>query len=93
MTSETYDGPFRRESTPLAGLREIESHALLVADFPVERMRDFRIYEPDLNYVPMTGLSTLLRPGPHIRIWYVPSVDARAESPFIAGRTPVASRF
>jgi len=93
VTSETYDGPFRRESTSFVAMRDLEAHARLLGDFPVERMRDFRIYEPDLNYVPMTGLSTLLRPGPHIRIWYVPALDQRAESPFIDGRIPVASRF
>ena len=93
VTSETYDGPFRRESTPFRAVTDLEAYAYLLGDFPVERMRDFRTYEPDLNYVPMTGLSTLLRPGPHIRIWYVPALDQKVESPFIDGRVPVAARF
>jgi hypothetical protein len=72
VTSETREGPFAKESTPADLVADLERHAVLLADYPVERSPGPRTYEPDLNYVPMRGMSTLRRPGPRLRIWYVP---------------------
>jgi hypothetical protein len=68
-----------------------------MADFRPGRMPGRRLYEPaDLNFVPTAGMTTLARPGPHLRIWYVPgAVNERA--PFIGDppaplRRPLSAR-
>jgi Dolichyl-phosphate-mannose-protein mannosyltransferase len=89
ITSELREGVFAAPSTPLEVIRDLESHAVLLADYPVERQPDGRVYEPEMNYMPMRGLRTLIRPGPRIRIWYIPAISPGAEpSPLLDGRTP-----
>jgi hypothetical protein len=89
ITSELRDGVFAAHSTPVAAIQDLERHAVLLADYPVERQPDGRVYEPEMNYVPMRGLGTLIRPGPRIRIWYIPAIFPGAEpSPLIDGPTP-----
>jgi len=89
VTSELREGPFARESTPAAAIADLERWAVLLADYPVEREADRRAWEPDLNYAPMRGMATLLRPGPRLRVWYVPKRDASPEpSPWVAGDAP-----
>jgi hypothetical protein len=62
-------------STPREQIALLERHARVVLDLPFEREPDpTRVYEPfDLHYIPFTGLGTLSRPGPHIRVWSVPA--------------------
>ena len=89
VTSELREGPFAGESTPAAAIADLERWAVLLADYPVEREADRRAWEPDLNYAPMRGMATLLRPGPRLRVWYVPKRDASPEpSPWVAGDAP-----
>jgi hypothetical protein len=58
-------------------IRMLERNARLLADFPIEREPGPRVYEPrDLNFSPVAGAGTLLRPGPRIRIWSVPNGEA-----------------
>jgi hypothetical protein len=74
VTTEHPSPRFARASTPAETVALLERHARIVLDLPIERVPDpARVYEPfDLNYLPFTGLGTLARPGPHIRIWQVP---------------------
>ena len=89
VTSELREGPFAHESTPAAAIADLERWAILLADYPVEREPDRRAWEPDLNYAPMRGMATLLRPGPRLRVWYVPKMDASSETPpFVDGDVP-----
>lgn len=78
VTSEHHAPNFERASTPASDLALLARHARLVLDLPIERTRTSdRIYEPfDLNYMPFSGFDTLLRPGPHLKIWDVPATLA-----------------
>ena len=41
------------------------------------------------DLAPMRGMATLLRPGPRLRVWYVPKMDASSEPPpLVAGDAP-----
>jgi len=90
VTSEMPDEPFAQYCCSPEALRDLERYAVLLQDYPVERTPDGRTYEHDLNYVPFRGMRTLTRPGPRIRIWYVPPSGKSAEepSPFVEGRAP-----
>ena len=61
--------PLDDEIAPALG-RFLERHTDLVADFAVESRAEEREYESPYS-LPFTGLDTLIRPGPHIRIWRV----------------------
>jgi hypothetical protein len=78
VTSEHPSLVLARASTKPDDVALLARHAQVVVDLPIETVPDpSRVYEPfDLHYVPFTGLSTLVRPGPHVRIWKVPSADA-----------------
>ncbi len=71
----TVDAPapdFVRASTPPAVAAALAQHAALVGDLQVERYPAHRHYEVfDLDYVPFTGIRSLLRPGPRMRFWRV----------------------
>ena len=74
---------------PDALVADFERFAVLLADFPVVARPGTRVYEPDMNYAPMRGMTTLARPGPRLRIWYVPPPPGRdAPSPFVDGYRP-----
>ena len=89
VTSELREGPFERESTSQAAIADLERYAILLADYPVEHNIARRAWEPDLNYVPMRGMTSFARPGPRLRVWYVPKRDdSPAPSPFLDGVTP-----
>jgi hypothetical protein len=62
-------------STPHDQIELLERHARVVLDVPFERQPDpTRVYEPfDLHYIPFTGLRTLSRPGPRMRVWAIPA--------------------
>jgi hypothetical protein len=72
----TVDPPapfFERASTAPEVAALLAREATLVTDLVVERRPAARDYEVfDLNYVPFTGLGTLVRPGPRLRLWRVP---------------------
>jgi len=92
VTSELYDGPFAKESTAPELVSELERHGVLLADYPVIAAEGTRTYEPEMNFVPMRGIATLARPGPRLRIWYVPRIAPGAEpSPFLDGHEPGGS--
>jgi hypothetical protein len=64
---------FERASTPPEVVALLEREATIVADLRVERTPAERAYEVlDLNLVPFSGLASLLRPGPRVRLWRVP---------------------
>jgi hypothetical protein len=89
VTSEMYEGVFAKDSTPITLVADFERYAVLLADFPVVARPGTRVYEPDMNYAPMRGMTTLARPGPRLRIWYVPPPPGReAPSPFVDGHRP-----
>jgi hypothetical protein len=89
VTSEMYEGVFEQDSTPITLVEDLERFAVLLADFPVVARPGARVYEPDMNYAPMRGMTTLARPGPRLRIWYVPAPAGRdAPSPFVDGHRP-----
>jgi dolichyl-phosphate-mannose-protein mannosyltransferase len=85
VTSELGAYPFRPYDTAPDAIRFLERHAVLVQDYPIERRPAARVYEQvDLNYAPFRGAATLLRPGPRIRIWYVPPHGGDGDaSPFL----------
>jgi 4-amino-4-deoxy-L-arabinose transferase-like glycosyltransferase len=73
VTSDSPAPAFARASTPPDLAAALEGEAALVADLRVERTPAQRAYEVlDLNYVPFTGLASLIRPGPRLRIWRIP---------------------
>lgn len=78
VTSEHPSPVLARASTKPDDVALLARHARVLLDLPIEATPDAsRVHEPfDLNYLPFTGLSTLLRPGPHVRIWAVPPADA-----------------
>lgn len=72
VTSDAPAPAFLRASTPPEIVAALQRHASLVTDLRVERypaQRDYEVF--DLNYVPFTGLRSLLRPGPRLRFWRV----------------------
>ncbi len=73
VTSE-HDSPrFDRVVAEPGLIALLLEHGRLLADFPIERVPGLRVYEPgDLNFAPLSGADTLMRPGPRIRIWSVP---------------------
>jgi hypothetical protein len=72
VTSDPPGPAFVRASTPAEVTAAIEREATLVADLQIERTPVHREYEVlDLNYMPFTGLASLVRPGPRLRIWRV----------------------
>src|SRR5262245_33635048 len=73
VTSEHPSAVFARVSTPPEWVALLERHARLLLDLPIERAPDpSRVYEPfELTYIPFTGLATLERPGPRLRVWVV----------------------
>ncbi len=82
VTSEHPSPVLARAGTKPDDVALLERHARVVLDIPIETVPDpTRVYEPfDLHYLPFTGLSTLARPGPHVRIWSVPRADELAET-------------
>jgi hypothetical protein len=80
VTSEHPSPVLARAGTKPEDVALLERHAHVVLDLPIEVTPDpSRVYEPfDLHYLPFTGLSTLARPGPHMRIWAVPRADELA---------------
>lgn len=78
MTSEHPSAVLARAGTKPEHVALLERHARVVVDLPIERVRDpSRVYEPfDLHYLPFTGLATLARPGPRMRVWRIPGADA-----------------
>jgi hypothetical protein len=88
VTSDFPDAPFAVGDSPPAAGEYLERHATLLQDYPVERQPGRRVYEPiDLNYVPFAGWETLSRPGPRIRIWFLPpeGPEAAAEPSALLG--------
>ena len=74
VTSDPPGPAFARASTPPDVAAAFEREAMLVADLQIERSPVRREYEAlDLNYMPFTGLASLVRPGPHLRFWRVPA--------------------
>jgi hypothetical protein len=74
ITSDSPAPAFDRASTPPDLAAVLEREAALVTDLRVERSSRPRAYETlDLNYVPFTGLASLLRPGPRLRVWRIPA--------------------
>jgi hypothetical protein len=72
VTSDPPAPLFDRASTPPAAIVVLERDATLVADLTTETQAAPRAYEPfDLNYLPDSGLDTLTRPGPRLRVWRV----------------------
>jgi hypothetical protein len=73
----TVDAPtptFQPASTPPDVAALLEREATLVVDLQVERAPAERVREVlDLNYVPFTGVPSLVRPGPRVRVWRVPT--------------------
>jgi hypothetical protein len=80
VTSEHPSPLLERAGTKPADVALLERHGRVVLYLPIEHAPDpSRVYEPfDLHYLPFTGLATLARPGPHVRIWEVPRADALA---------------
>jgi hypothetical protein len=85
VTSDVGAYPFAPYDTPPAAIRFLEQHAILLQDYPIERRPGVRVYEQvDMNYIPLRGAATLERPGPRIRIWYVPPDRREGDvSPFL----------
>ena len=74
ITSDPPGPAFERASTPHDVTAALEREAVLEADLQVERKPMQREYEVlDLNYIPFTGLRSLLRPGPRLRFWRIPA--------------------
>ena len=61
-----------------------------LADFPIEAAPGARVYDAgDMNFAPLRGAGTLLRPGPRLRVWWVrPAAPIADGSPFLPGRAP-----
>jgi hypothetical protein len=73
ITSDSPAPSFERASTPPEATALLATHARLVTDLIVERQPAARDYEVfDLDFVPFSGLATLVRPGPRLRFWRVP---------------------
>jgi hypothetical protein len=73
VTADTPAPGFARATTPPEVTAVLAREATLVADLAVERSPAPRAYEVlDLNFVPFTGLDSLVRPGPRLRLWRVP---------------------
>lgn len=90
ITAEHPDPVFRDAVSSPVLVDALARHALPLADFPIEAAPGVRVYDPgDMNFAPLVGAGTLLRPGPRLRLWWVrPAVPAAAASPFLPGREP-----
>jgi hypothetical protein len=74
LTSDSPAPAFERASTPPEVTAALEREATLVADLRIDDTAAPRAYEVlDLNYMPFTGLASLIRPGPRLRIWRIPA--------------------
>ena len=74
VTTDAPTPTFATSSTPPDVMALLEGEATLVADLEIERWPAERRYEKlDLNYVPFTGLGSLRRPGPRLRVWRIPA--------------------
>lgn len=71
VSAELREGPFAKDSTPSELIADLERHAVLLADYPALATDGARVYEPEMNFVPMRGITTVAHPGPRLRIWYV----------------------
>src|SRR5690349_20533238 len=72
VTSDSPAPAFARASTPPDVVAALERHAALVTDLRVDRYPARRDFEPfGLNYMPFSGLRSLLRPGPRLRFWRI----------------------